>query len=273
MPGVIDTSVTFATDQVVTSDNLNNILDQSFFNSDAVSGTATLEVLSGKLRVKTAGITSNELASNAVTTAKITDSSVSTAKIADLGVTTAKINDSAVTTAKIADDAVTIAKIAHSAGTFPVQVKQVVKTDTQTIAGTASAFADVSGLSISITRVAGASKIRIQASIANASDDASHGLGFRLVRDDSTNVGIGDAAGNRLRVTATGSFPGAHQSEPCSIDFIDDVSGLPNESFTYKIQAKMYSVRNGYINRSNNDTDSSDFGFRPISTLTVTELA
>lgn len=51
-----------------------------------------------------------KIAANAVTTNKIADSNVTTSKINDLGVTTAKINTSAVTTAKIANANVTAAK-------------------------------------------------------------------------------------------------------------------------------------------------------------------
>ena len=63
MPGVVDTSHTFATNDVVTSTLLNNIIDQTLFTSDALSG-GTLALTSGKMKVATSGITSNELAAN-----------------------------------------------------------------------------------------------------------------------------------------------------------------------------------------------------------------
>jgi len=85
---------------------MNNIIDDTTFTSDAIQGT-TLQVVSpGKLAVSAGGITSNELASNAVVTAKIADSNVTTAKIADSNVTTAKIADSSVTQAKLASNVV-----------------------------------------------------------------------------------------------------------------------------------------------------------------------
>lgn len=105
--GVVNTTYTFANNDVVTSTRMNNIIGDTTFTSDAlVNGNATLEVSGGKLRVRSGGITSNELASNSVVTSKITDLNVTTGKLADLSVTTAKINDASVTAAKIAADSV-----------------------------------------------------------------------------------------------------------------------------------------------------------------------
>jgi hypothetical protein len=112
--GVVNTTYTFTSTDTITSAKMNNIIDDTTFTSDAIQGT-TLQVVSpGKLAVSASGITSNELASNAVVTAKIADSNVITAKIADSNVTTAKIADSNVTTAKIADANITQAKLASN---------------------------------------------------------------------------------------------------------------------------------------------------------------
>lgn len=110
--GVVNTTENFANNDVVTSTKMNNIIDGTTFTPDAlVSGNTTLELVGGKMRVRAAGITSNELASNAVVSSAITDGSVTTAKLVDSLVTTAKISDSAVTTVKIADANITTAKI------------------------------------------------------------------------------------------------------------------------------------------------------------------
>jgi hypothetical protein len=144
--GVVNTTYTFTSTDTITSAKMNNIIDDTTFTSDAIQGT-TLQVVSpGKLAVNALGITSNELASNAVVTAKIADSNVTTAKIANgavitekisdlavttiklenstssaTGVTTAKIADSNVTTAKIADANITAAKLSGAqTGTAPI---------------------------------------------------------------------------------------------------------------------------------------------------------
>jgi hypothetical protein len=120
--GAVDTTYTFTATDTITSTKMNNIIDETVITSDAIIGT-TLEVASGKLKVRSAGITSNELSTNAVTTTAITDLSVTTGKIADLAVTTGKIADLGVTTAKIADSNVTTVKIAD-ANVTPAKLSQ-----------------------------------------------------------------------------------------------------------------------------------------------------
>jgi len=108
--GAVDTTYTFTATDTITSSKMNNIIDQTTMTTDSIFGT-TLEVVSGKLKVRSQGITSNELATGSVTTNAITDLNVTTGKIADLGVTTGKIADLGVTTGKIADANVTTVKI------------------------------------------------------------------------------------------------------------------------------------------------------------------
>jgi len=61
MAGVVETTNTFATNDVITSTAMNNIIDQTLFTSDALSGN-TLALVAGKMKVATSGITSNEMA-------------------------------------------------------------------------------------------------------------------------------------------------------------------------------------------------------------------
>jgi len=127
MAGVVETTHTFATNEVITSTLMNNIIDETLFTADAITGT-TLALTSGKLKVATTGITSNEIAANAITTTAILDGSVTPAKLSnsDFGaftvasgvatldnnvVTTAKIASANVTTGKIADANITAAKL------------------------------------------------------------------------------------------------------------------------------------------------------------------
>lgn len=128
MAGAVDTTYTFTSTDVITSTKLNDILDQSVMTGTAIIGT-TLEVTtSGKLKVASQGITSNELGNNSVKTIAIEDGAVTPAKLAnsDFGdftvtsgsaildnnvVTTAKILDANITTTKIADANITAAKL------------------------------------------------------------------------------------------------------------------------------------------------------------------
>jgi len=78
--GAINTTYTFTTNDTITSTKMNNIIDQTTFTDDAVFDT-TLFVASGKLKVNAQGITSNELAANAVKTIAIEDGAVTQEKL------------------------------------------------------------------------------------------------------------------------------------------------------------------------------------------------
>jgi len=78
--GAVDTTYTFTATDTITSSKMNNIIDQTTITGDAIFGT-TLEVVSGKLKVRSQGITSSELASNAVTSTQIASGSIDPSKL------------------------------------------------------------------------------------------------------------------------------------------------------------------------------------------------
>lgn len=114
MAGVIETTQTFTATDVVTSTKLNDLIDTTVFTSDAITGTTLTVSGAGKLSVSTGGVTSNEIAANAVVTLGILNSAVTAAKLATDAVETLKIKDANVTAAKLASDAVTTAKILNA---------------------------------------------------------------------------------------------------------------------------------------------------------------
>jgi hypothetical protein len=79
--GVVNTTYTFTGTDTITSSKLNNIIDDTTFTSDAISGSSLQIVSPGKLAVAASGITSNELANNSVTSAKIVDGTIVNADI------------------------------------------------------------------------------------------------------------------------------------------------------------------------------------------------
>jgi hypothetical protein len=125
--GVTNKGTTYADGSQVTSTNLNDIVDDAVFNTNAVDdstiglNSSTPKALFVKnqgidtAQIKDDAVTSTKLASNAVVTASIVNSNVTTAKIADLNVTTGKLANDAVTQAKIANDAVGAAQLASDA--------------------------------------------------------------------------------------------------------------------------------------------------------------
>ena len=88
-----------------------------------------------------------------------------------------------------------------------IQIKSTTKTDTFT-GNTNTDFEDITGFSVSITPTRSDSKIFVMLCV-QYSNDGSGGnrVSFRLVRD-STPIAIGDADGNRLRVTGGGENDG-----------------------------------------------------------------
>jgi hypothetical protein len=137
MPGVVDTTKTFATNEVITSTLMNNIIDETLFTSDAiVASNTTLALVAGKMKVGTitsnemgvGSVTANAIASDSVTTAKVLDANITPSKLAnsDFGDFTvasgvATLDSNVVTTTKIADANITAPKLnGAQTGTAPV---------------------------------------------------------------------------------------------------------------------------------------------------------
>jgi hypothetical protein len=82
--GAVDTTYTFTATDTITSAKMNNIIDQTTMTSSAIIGT-TLEVASGQLKVRSQGITSNEMGTSSVTTDAIANGAVTPAKLSTAG--------------------------------------------------------------------------------------------------------------------------------------------------------------------------------------------
>ena len=80
---ILSKGTTFSDGDQLTSDSLNNLVDNSTFASGAVDDSTT-QLSSGKIIVKDLGIATGKIATSAVTTAKIADSNVTKAKIENL---------------------------------------------------------------------------------------------------------------------------------------------------------------------------------------------
>jgi hypothetical protein len=155
-----------------------------------------------------------------------------------------------------------------TAGTI-LQVVSATKTDTASF--TSSTFADVTGLSVSITPRSSSSKFLIIANIQGCWSNAVAKIGGRLMRD-STPICIGDTAGSRTRLSVFSYFAVAGDAPvSMAINYLD--SPATASAITYKWQANsLDNAGTVYINRSFVDTDSAIFG-RTASTITVMEIA
>ena len=79
---VLSTGQSFASGDQVTAQKLNDIIGQATFTSAAsTTDNSTLTLGSSKLKVKDAGITATQLATDSVITAKIQDGAVTAAKL------------------------------------------------------------------------------------------------------------------------------------------------------------------------------------------------
>lgn len=253
-------------------------------------------------QIATAGITDL-----AVTTAKIADLGVTAGKIAADAVTTTKILDGAVTAAKLdaaaaiqptivdakgdlivgsAADAVarlavgtnTHVLTADSAATngikwaaLPTQkILQVVNANkSDTFSTTSTTFADVTGLSCTITPSASTSQVLILATL-NCFAGSGGYFNARLMRG-TTAIAVGDAAGSRPQASFGGFFNNQY-ADTRSIMWLD--SPATTSATTYKVQVQLV-VGSGtptiYVNRTGADTNDS-FNTRTVSSLTVLEV-
>ena len=148
-----------------------------------------------------------------------------------------------------------------------LQVVSTTKTDTFSMAS--ATFADVTGLSVSITPQSTSSKILVSYDVQTGGPGYSTGQSMLRLLRDSTPIAIGDSAGIRILAT-TGATNGQNgSSDTNSAHYLDSPATV--STLTYKIQIRQ-SVGTGYVNKSSLDADNTYYG-RTVSTITVMEVA
>lgn len=145
-----------------------------------------------------------------------------------------------------------------------LQVVSATKTDV--FSTTSTSFTDVTGMSVSITPTASNSRFLIQV-VANVANSGADAVMILLLRD-STAICLGDAAGSRIRASASNMFTSSNMSSTC-VNFVD--SPATASAVTYKLQMRINSGT-GYLNRSGADVDNAAHP-RTASTITVMEIA
>ena len=154
-----------------------------------------------------------------------------------------------------------------------IQVKSVTKTDTFSKAsGGGTSFVDVTGLSVSITPTRSDSKILVCYDMGWSSDSGH--CSCRMMRD-STPIKIGDAVGNRTRVTGQMHHAGSNDQydiEQVSGTFLD--SPATTSSVTYKMQVGTpYSSSYSIFVNYHYESDDASWEGRAASTITVMEVS
>lgn len=148
-----------------------------------------------------------------------------------------------------------------------IQVKSTTKTDTFTMAS--ATFADITGLTVSITPTSASNNVFVIASVVCSQSVGTNNGFIRLARG-GTGIGIADAAGSRIRAGAGVNASNADFPEGLPLSVLD--SPATTSATTYSVQIAANSASTMFVNRSQNDTDSASFG-RYVSTITVFEVA
>ena len=182
------------------------------------------------------------------------------------GISVGGLPDGIVDTDMIAANAVTAAK--RGAGAI-LQVKHTTKTDSFS-SGTSS-FHDITNFSVDITPISSSSKVFVMACVQySTAGSGGSRQAVRLVRD-STALGLGDSAGNRVRCSISSETSGGGGNmKSATINFLD--SPNTTSAVTYKIQCAAIDGNNFQLNASVADTNLSSYP-RVASHMTVMEVA
>ena len=147
-----------------------------------------------------------------------------------------------------------------------IQVVSTIKT-TSTSTTTSGSFADISGMSVSITPSSTSSKILILISLGSISSTAAVSVGFKLIRGSTA---VGNATSTSLQSGFTNIYGGEASTDKylqsASHNFLDSPS--TTSSTTYKLQwrnSSGTSYLNAYFDGGTNYSGSS--------TITAMEVA
>jgi len=149
-----------------------------------------------------------------------------------------------------------------------LQVIQAVKTDTFSSAADTT-WADITGITASITPTSTSNKILIMVHLSVGSSGSAwqDGVELQLVRG-STAIHVGDTAGTRPRVT-TGVGMDNDFLGSCYIQYLDSPS--TTSATTYKVQIQSAFGYTSYLNRTGQDTNSTDYS-RGASSIILMEV-
>ena len=172
---------------------------------------------------------------------------------------------------------INVNKIAPRTGTIVsipghvAQTVQTVKTDTFTSSSQTN-FVDI-GLAVTITPSLATSKVLVMYKVGTSVVNGAYCCHLRLVRG-STNIALGDAAGNRVQATTSAlsnTANGGYNVFYQTLDFLDSPS--TTSATTYKVQARGWNTSGGnfHVNRNDIDTNSVDHA-RFVSTITAMEI-
>jgi hypothetical protein len=282
---IINTNGSFGASDTVNSTNLNAVADAATFN-DPVD-EETLELITtgtddGKLRIKTGGVGTNQIAGSAVTKAKIED--VANMKVLGntSGAATAPqevdvIDDDTMATA-LDTNLATAGSIKAYVDTYKPNFALATKSDAQTIPTNENVWNEITNLNPTITTKASGSTFIVTPSINWGAYNQYYGIGFKVMYSVNGGVyqdfGLPAGIGSRVAVHAEdSSVDDAGSMSRATFDvFLDSISYSIGDTISFKVYAQNPEAGQAlYINRSESDTNNNDHA-RSISTIKVQEI-
>ena len=297
MAGVVTKGTEYANGSQITSSNLNALVDDARFSSNAVDdgSTALNDSAIPAIIVKNAGISAVKLATDAVETVKIKDGNVTKAKIENVANLKVLGNTSGSAAAPqevaILDEDTMSSNSATSLATQQ-SIKTYVDGRTNTAISTLATaaeitvsvegvFVDLSTLTTAITTkeadstfvVSGMINIGYVDSGSNYLFKIQYKVGTGAYQDLSTNLPTGASSRLTGHFSSIQSQSNTDQLEAIAftVPFVDPAYSV-GDVLTFKIQGTdVTGTDNIFLNRSESDTDNVDHR-RAISTLKVEEL-
>lgn len=161
------------------------------------------------------------------------------------------------------------ANLSFAAANPVSKIAQVVSTTLTTTFTRASAtYGDITGLTVSITPTLATSKIFVMANVSvGTSNTVGHFFG-QLARG-GTGIGVATSVGSRVATSQQTTAVNTGTTIPWSMTFLD--SPASTSALTYSVQCLSAGAATIYVNRSVDDTDSTNYA-RTISTITVFEV-
>ena len=143
-----------------------------------------------------------------------------------------------------------------------------------------SSFADLTGINVTITPTVANSKILVQFCLGKVAH-SSNSTGVRFTRSvaggSATEIKIGDADGNRRRVTTNimgANLINAAHAMTFYHQFVDTPTYSVGQAIVYQMQVNNEGSGNFYVNRSGDDSnDSYIYRGRAFSTITAMEVS
>ena len=163
-----------------------------------------------------------------------------------------------------------VAGVPTGGGGGIIQIKQAVKTDTESHSVSSGGVSSLlSDLQPSITPTSSSSKILITVCLSLGTSGG--GLCVSLFRD-STQIFLADSDGNRQRVSTGQTYENAHQLGNIHVTFLDSPSTTSATTYGLKLSHQSGSTQTMYVNRDNNN-DNSSGRCRGASSVTVMEVS